>query len=124
MPQLSKGSILLVVSSTFGSGMAMIVPMAYSLAVRLDQLAPGRADLLGYVLGIGSAATLVLAPLTGVLSDRTRSRWGRRRPFTVLGVLLGLAAVPVMAFASNLLVLTLGWVLSTVGWSTTAGFPV
>jgi len=73
------------------------------------------------VLGIGSAATLVLAPLTGVLSDRTRSRWGRRRPFTVLGVLLGLAAVPVMAFASNLLVLTLGWVLSTVGWSTTAG---
>ncbi len=56
--------------------MAAIVPMAYSLAVRLEELAPGRPDLLGVLLGIGSAATLIVAPLTGVLSDRTRSRWG------------------------------------------------
>lgn len=113
--------ILLLVGATFGSGMAMIVPMVYSLAVRLDELAPGRADVLGYILGIGSAATLVLAPLTGVLSDRTRSRWGRRRPYTVLGLVLGIAAAPIMAIAPNLPVLTLGWVISTVGWGTAAG---
>ena len=121
LPPVSKRGILLLVAATFGLGMAMIVPMAYSLAVRLDQLAPGRADLLGYILGIGSAATLIVAPLTGVLSDRTRSRWGRRRPFTVVGIGLGLAAVPLMALAPNLAILTVGWVLSTVGWNTAGG---
>lgn len=113
--------IVLLVAATFGSGMAMIVPMSYSLAVRLDQLSPGRADLLGYILGIGAAATLIVAPLTGILSDRTRSRWGRRRPFTVIGIALGLAGVPTMAFAPNLVVLAAGWVLSTVGWNTAGG---
>lgn len=121
LPRVSRWTIALLLAATFGGGMAMIVPMAYSLTLRLDQLAPGRADILGYILGIGSAATLVLAPLTGVLSDRTRSRWGRRRPFTVLGMVIGLSAVPLMALAPDLIVLTLGWVLSTVGWGTAAG---
>jgi MFS family permease len=108
----------LLIAATFGAGMAMIVPMAYSLAVRVDELAPGRTDVLGYVLGTGSAATLILAPLTGILSDRTRSRWGRRRPFTVLGVIVGAASVPVLAFAPNVPILGFGWILSTVGWGT------
>lgn len=113
-------SIVLLVAATFGAGMAMIVPMAYSLAVRLDQLAPGRTEALGMILAIGSAATLVLAPLTGILSDRLRSRWGRRRPFTVIGLVLGVASVPVMAFAPSLAVLAAGWTLSTIGWGTAA----
>lgn len=113
-------SIVLLVAATFGAGMAMIVPMAYSLAVRLDQLAPGRTEALGMILAIGSAATLVLAPLTGILSDRLRSRWGRRRPFTVIGLVLGVASVPVMAFAPSLAVLAVGWTLSTIGWGTAA----
>lgn len=113
--------IILLVAATFGTGMAMIVPMSYSLAVRLDQLAPARADILGYMLGIGSAATLIVAPLTGILSDRTRSRWGRRRPFTAIGIVLGLIAVPTMALAPNLIVLAAGWVLSTMGWNTVGG---
>src|SRR6266568_3165481 len=32
------------------------------------------------VSAIGAFAGLVAAPLTGALSDRTMSRWGRRRP--------------------------------------------
>ncbi|MFJ4175354.1 MFS transporter [Microbacterium sp. NPDC089696] len=113
-------SLILLVAATFGSGMAMIVPMSYSLAVRLDQLAPGRTEALGLVLGIGSAVTLVLAPLTGILSDRLRSRLGRRRPFAIIGLLLGGASVPVMALAPDTALLTVGWVLSTVGWGTAA----
>lgn len=120
-PPVPRGQVLLLVGATFGGGMALIVPLAYSLTVRLDQLAPGRADLLGFILGVGAAATLVLAPLTGILSDRTRTRWGRRRPFTVIGMVIGAASVPVMAFAPDLLWLTVGWVLSTVGWGTAAG---
>lgn len=121
LPPVSGRAILLLVLATFGVGMAMIVPMSYTLAVRIDEIAPGRTDLLGLILGIGSAATLVTAPLTGILSDRTRSRWGRRRPFTVIGTLVGVAAVPVMAFAPDAVVLAAGWVLSTTGWNTAGG---
>jgi|GEM_PF-301522 len=121
LPRISRWGIALLLAATFGGGMAAIVPMSYSLTVRIEQIAPGRVEALGLILGIGSIFTLVTAPLTGILSDRTRSRWGRRRPFTVLGMALGIISVPVMAFAPNLTVLTLGWILSTAGWNTASG---
>ena len=119
--QLGRKSVALLVLATFGGSMAMIVPMSFTLALRLDQIAPGREEFLGYMLGAGSTFSLLAAPLTGVLSDRTRSRWGRRRPYTVAGATVGLAAIPLMAFAPNVLLLGVGWVLSTVGWHTAMG---
>jgi MFS family permease len=47
--------------------------------------------------GIGTVVAVVWQPVAGTLSDRTRSRWGRRRPYLVTGTvgdvlfLLGLA---------------------------------
>jgi MFS family permease len=35
--------------------------------------------------GIGSLMAVVWQPVIGAVSDRTRSRWGRRRPFIVIG---------------------------------------
>lgn len=118
---LTRTTVWLLVMATFGGGMAMIVPMAFTLALKLNQLAPGREEALGYILGAGSLCSLLAAPVTGILSDRTRSQWGRRRPYTVIGAAVGLAAVPLMAFAPNILVLGLGWVLSTIGWGTAVG---
>jgi MFS family permease len=118
---VGPGAVALLVVATFGGAMALIVPMAFTLALRLDALAPGRQELLGYTIGIGAVFSLLASPLTGILSDRTRSRWGRRRPFTVGGLILGLAATPIMAFAPDPLTLTVGWVLCTVGWGTAVG---
>lgn len=118
---VGPGTVGLLVLATFGGAMALIVPMAFTLALRLDSLAPGRQELLGYTIGVGAVFSLLASPLTGILSDRTRSRWGRRRPFTVGGLILGLAATPVMAFAPDPLGLTVGWVLCTVGWGTAVG---
>ena len=118
---VSRATIVLLVVATFGGSMAMIVPMAFTLALRLNQLAPGREEYLGFMLGAGSLCSLFAAPLTGILSDRARSRWGRRRPFTIVGAAVGVAAIPLMAFAPNVLLLGTGWVLSTVGWHTAVG---
>ena len=37
--------------------------------------------------GIGSLMAVVWQPVIGAVSDRTRSRWGRRHPFIVIGTL-------------------------------------
>jgi MFS family permease len=118
---VGRGTIVLLVVATFGGAMALIVPMAFTLALRLDALAPGRQELLGYTIGIGAVFSLLASPLTGILSDHTRSRWGRRRPFTVGGLVLGIAATPILAFAPDPFTLTGGWVLCTVGWGTAVG---
>jgi MFS family permease len=52
---------------------------------------------LGVLEGIGSVMAIVWQPLIGAVSDRTPTRWGRRRPFIVVGTvgdvlfLIGLA---------------------------------
>ena len=52
---------------------------------------------LGVLEGIGSVMAIVWQPLIGAVSDRTQTRWGRRRPFIVVGTvgdvifLIGLA---------------------------------
>jgi MFS family permease len=52
---------------------------------------------LGVLEGIGSLMAVVWQPVIGAVSDRTRTRWGRRRPFIVVGTagdvifLIGLA---------------------------------
>jgi MFS family permease len=82
-----------------------------SLALKVNSLvgtdaAPAR---LAIVAGVGSLFSIVSNPLCGRLSDRTTSRWGRRRPWMVGGVVGGAVGVLVVALAP-----TIGWVL--VGW--------
>lgn len=121
MAPLTPWTVALLVGASFGASLAYLVPMVFTLALRVDQIAPGNQASLGYIIGIGALFTLLAAPLTGILSDRTRSRWGRRRPFTVAGALVGLAAVPLLAYATDLVSLGVGWVIASVGWGTAAG---
>lgn len=120
-PPIPRRAIALIGAATFGASLAGVVPMVFSLAVRLGEIAPGDEHLYGYVIGAGQLVALVSAPLTGVLSDRSRSRWGRRRPFTLLGLVMGLVALPVLAAAPNVAALTIGWMLTTFGWGTAGG---
>ncbi|TDC98469.1 MFS transporter [Actinomadura sp. 7K507] len=107
-----------MIAANFGLAMALIVPMAFSLALRVDRLAPGREEVLGYILGAGSAVALVAGPLVGTLSDRTRSRLGRRRPYLIGGAAVGAAGTVTMAYAPSVAVLGLGWAVTSLGWGT------
>ncbi|MEI5525006.1 MFS transporter [Streptomyces brasiliscabiei] len=112
--------VWLMVLAVFGVFMAIVTPMAISLAIRVDQLAPGHEEYLGYITGAGGITAILTAPVFGMVSDRTRSRLGRRRPLLIAGTVVGLVALPVMALADGVLVLALalGWMLAQVGWGT------
>lgn len=113
--------IWLLVLAQFGVFLAFITPLAISLSIRLAQLAPGHEQYLGYITGAGAAVVVVVAPTVGVLSDRTRSRFGRRRPYLVGGMVVGVVSLLVMALAPSVLVLCLGWVLAQLGWGSVLG---
>jgi MFS family permease len=39
------------------------------------------------IASVGALAGVIIAPLAGALSDRTVSRWGRRRPWIIFGII-------------------------------------
>ncbi|GAA0958151.1 MFS transporter [Actinocorallia libanotica] len=115
-PKVGASYMRLVVLAALGVQMALVTPIAISLAIRLEQIAPGREEYLGYITGAGSAAAVLSGPVFGVLSDRARTRWGRRRPFLVWGAAGGTAALLVLAAAPGVLLLGCGWVLMYLTW--------
>ncbi|MBD7996713.1 MFS transporter [Arthrobacter sp. Sa2CUA1] len=115
---VGKRYIWLMVLAQFGVFVAFITPLAISLAIRLNELAPGREEYLGYITGAGAFAVMLTSPFLGVASDRTRTRLGRRRPFMIGGMILGIVSLVVMATAPSVLVLGTGWVLAQLGWGT------
>ena len=118
---MSTGYIVWLMLASFGASMAMMVPLSYGIAVRITELAPGHEEFLGFITGIAQAVYLVISPLVGIWSDRTRSRFGRRSPFIYLGTAIGLAGLVVIGLAPSLLVVGAGWVLGMVGWRSAVG---
>jgi GPH family glycoside/pentoside/hexuronide:cation symporter len=45
------------------------------------------AGLAGSILAIGKVADAINDPIVGILSDRTRTRWGRRLPWMLFGII-------------------------------------
>ncbi|MEV6348307.1 MFS transporter [Actinoplanes sp. NPDC051851] len=117
-PKAGARYIWLLIAAQFGVYLAYVTPIALSLAIRVDQLAPGQTEYLGYVIGAGGITTVLVAPIAGMLSDRTRSRLGRRRPYFIVCTALGTIALLVLAQAPSIFVLGVGWVLAQAGWGT------
>ncbi|MCA4131608.1 MFS transporter [Arthrobacter sp. M4] len=119
-PPLEKASasyLTFMSLANFGVSMAFIVPLSYSLSVRISQLAPGHEEVLGYVTGTAQFISIAASPLIGVWSDRFRSRLGRRTPFMIGGALLGLLGLTGIALAPTVLLVGVGWVFGLFGWA-------
>jgi Na+/melibiose symporter-like transporter len=52
-----------------------------------------KGQTLGTVLLIGAFVSMIVAPFFGALSDRITTRWGRRRPWIVLGTLMNVVGI-------------------------------
>nr|WP_269778441.1 MFS transporter [Microbacterium sp. MAH-37] len=66
---------------------------------------------LAIVMTASSIATIIIHPLIGALSDRTRSRLGRRAPWIIVGGATGALFTVLLAGATSIWVLCLYWVL-------------
>ncbi len=80
---------------------------AFNQAALNDFINDNKAVALALVSSPGLLVALVSNPLFGMLSDRTRGRWGRRRPYIVGGTLLNMVGLLLMAVAPNIITLML-----------------
>lgn len=111
----------------FGLSLTLLTPTLFSIAYKVQTIdEAGKDSHLGITIGIGGLVMLLAGPLLGVLSDRTRSRWGRRRPYLVAGVAVALLGAFILGSATTVFAVVLGWSISGIGIAalSTAVLPV
>lgn len=78
----------------------------------LAQFDAARAQGLATVSAIGVFITMLIQPVAGVLSDRTRSPWGRRAPWIAGGAVLGAVLLIALRYSSSILWMAVFWSLA------------
>lgn len=117
-PRASRRFIALYGLATFGFWMTVMTPVIVTMALKVNQLAPdSKETTLAWVLGIGAFVAMIANPVAGLFSDRTRSRFGMRRPWLAGGALLGLAGLAIVAASPSVWLLMLGWSLAQLAYN-------
>ncbi|KRC61782.1 hypothetical protein ASE14_13275 [Agromyces sp. Root81] len=70
---------------------------------------------------IAGVAAMIAQPLAGMISDRTRSKFGRRAPWMVAGVLIGGLALIGMALANTLVQVAIAWTIVQIAYNFAQG---
>jgi MFS family permease len=104
------GSMLvnnLILFMVYAGVIAVLLPQQVAL---IDDA--NKVNNFAIVTAVSAFATLFVQPLVGAFSDRTRSRFGRRSPWIVVGGVGGGLLVIALQFASVIPVLAFVWVLA------------
>jgi MFS family permease len=116
--KVGAGFLIVFGLVNFGLYLTVMMPALFSLPYKVQLLAPdNKALVLGLVAAIGAVVSLVAGPMAGVLSDRTRTRWGRRRPWLIGGIIVVVVGSTVVALAGSVPMLIIGWIIVCIGGS-------
>ena len=114
------GFLIVLALAYMGVFLGLLTPIIVTMALKLTDF--GKDSLSGHlslVLGVGALFALVGNPLFGKLSDRTTSRLGRRRPWLIGGVIGALAGLAVVATASSVGMVLVGWSITQISFNAT-----
>jgi MFS family permease len=115
------GWIALFATAWLGIWMAQLTPVQLLLPVQIEAQLKAtywvdNVVAFGVISGIAGLCALVAYPLTGALSDRTTSRFGRRRPWIAGGTLLFAAALMLLGLQENIVGIGVFWSLALTGF--------
>ncbi|MFI6691196.1 MFS transporter [Streptomyces sp. NPDC050433] len=95
-------------------GSVSATPEQTRLLRLLSQFDATRTTAAGVINAVAVIFVAFAQPIAGVLSDRTRSRFGRRAPWIFFGAVTGAVTMALVPLAPNLAVLGLLWVAVSV----------
>lgn len=119
---VSAGWIALFATAWFGIWMAQLTPVQLLLPQQVEANLPNAADWVekvvafGIISGIAGFFALIAYPLTGALSDRTTSRFGRRRPWILLGALMFAGSLLLLGLQTSMVGIGVAWSLTIIGF--------
>ncbi|WP_092557301.1 MFS transporter [Herbiconiux ginsengi] len=90
----------------------------YFAAVQAQQIDDaGKVGALATISAISAFAAMLAMPLAGVLTDRTRTRFGARRPWILVGAVIGSVAMITAGLAPSIAALTIAVVFVQFGFN-------
>lgn len=122
-PQRKVGGLFLTLFAllSFGLYLTVMMPALFTLPDKVGLLAPhDKVAVLGVIATIGAVVGLVSGPVAGVLSDRTITRIGRRRPWLIGGILVLALGSTIAALAPSIGLLIVGWITVSLGGAAVA----
>lgn len=96
----------LTLNVMYGAVAGVLVPAQIAIA---DPA--GKELTLAVIMTASSLVTFAIHPLAGALSDRTRSRWGRRSPWIVAGAVTSALAMVWLGQADAVWAIACGWLV-------------
>jgi MFS family permease len=111
----------LLFAANLGLWMAFFTPVQILLPQQISGLGvPGKETALGWVTGLGALVAIVVNPVAGALSDRSRPALGprfsgRRHVWTLGGAAIAFASLVVLASAGSLAAVAVGWAGAQLG---------
>ena len=113
--------IALFATAWFGIWMAQLTPIQLLLPLQIqEQLKTSywvdNVVAFGIISAIAGFCALVAYPVTGALSDRTTSRFGRRRPWILAGVITFALSLFVLGFQSSMVGIGVFWSTALIGF--------
>ena len=114
--QLILNALWFPLSAILAALLVIVVPTQLLLFVPSSQVGSvAQATALGWLVIAASLVSLLMPPLIGALSDRTRGKFGRRRPYLLIGGLLVVAGTPLLVNASAGAIFFAGLALLHIG---------
>jgi len=109
----------------FGFALAALWSILHTIIIPvrlLDFVAESeKATHLGYLLGTGLLLAIIVQPIAGAISDRSGFRWGRRRPYILIGTILTILFLPGIGFFGSYLTLFITYCLLQISSNTALG---
>lgn len=106
---VSLGLVFFVLFALFAAILGVLLPN------QIQDMDPvNKTTTLGIVFAITSVFSTTITPVSGALSDRTRSRFGRRTPWILGGGLAGGIATILIPHGGTIAGVTAFWVLATI----------
>ncbi|MEH7073474.1 MFS transporter [Neobacillus drentensis] len=113
-PRLIAGISL----GSFGYNLALITPIAFLLTVKLAMLDPANVTKNFSIIGLTTGIIGIFSQyLAGLISDRTTWKFGRRRPWILIGSIGGAAALYGIGLAKSFTMVLLFWALAKLLFS-------